>query len=113
LEINMEKETCQICGKMAVWFYMPGYDGKKDDHPYYCDECVPRGCSCNHQSIRDEDYHPPGGIKPTPEDGPIKWIDEHTWTNVDEQGREYPCCEYDYDKDGFEKYDDDTNIDTP
>ena len=106
------KEICSKCNKkMAVWYYMPGYDG--ESKPYYCDECVPRGCSCNHQSIRDEDYSPPGGIKPTPEDGPIKWIDEHTWTNVDEQGREYPCCEYDYDKDGFEKYDDDTNIDTP
>ena len=98
----MEKEICSICNeKMAVWYYMPGYDGES---PYYCDDCVPRGCSCNHYSIRDEDYFPPGGVKPTLEDGQIKWIDDHTWASVDSQEREYPCCEYDYDENGFEYY---------
>jgi hypothetical protein len=100
----MGKELCD-CGKMAVWFYMPGYEGKKDEQPYYCEECVPRGCSCNHYSTRGDDYSPPGedGIYPTESDQPVKWLDDHTWTSVDEQGREYPCCEYDYDEKGFDK----------
>lgn len=42
---------------------------------YYCEGCVPRGCSC---MLRDDG---------TPE--------------LDEQGREFPCVEYDYNEKGF------------
>jgi len=36
----MSKIKCVKCGKMAIWLYMPsGGNG-------YCDECVPRGCTC-------------------------------------------------------------------
>ena len=29
------------CGKLATWYYMPS------EHNWvYCDNCVPRGCSC-------------------------------------------------------------------
>lgn len=99
----MEFEKCK-CGKLAVYWYAPGYEGKKDEESYFCEDCVSRGCSCNNYSTRDEDYAPPGGISPNEKDGEVKWIDEHTWTHVDEQGREYPCCEYWYDKEGFEIY---------
>jgi len=98
----MKKKHLCDCGKLAVWWYMPGYD--EGENSFICDDCVHRGCSCNHYSIRSDDWHPPieGGIQPTPEDGTIKWLDEYNWTSVDEQGREYPCCEYDYSKTGYD-----------
>lgn len=81
----MRKTFSCACGKMAVWAYAPA--GSED---YCCDECVPRGCSCNvrlksgkievyneltEQVInRDDDYE----------------------TMKDEKGRELPCCEWDY-----------------
>lgn len=89
-------EKCD-CGKMAMWVYAPGFSSGAS--PYFCDDCVPRGCSCNHHYIKEEEYDD----TPTEEDAPIKWIKEgEIWCHVDEQGREYPCCEYDYDEDGFE-----------
>lgn len=98
------KDLCD-CGKVAVWCYMPGHG---EGNPNYCDDCVRRGCECNHYSTKADDYYPPGdvdavGIHPTEEDEPIKWIDEHTWTKLDEKGREYPCCEYMYSEDGWDK----------
>jgi len=101
---TLGKELCD-CGNVAVWCYMPGYSG--GGNPYHCDECVPRGCECNHYSTRAEDYFPPGdvnveGITPDPEDEPVLWLNEHTWTHLDERGREYPCCEYMYSEDGWE-----------
>jgi hypothetical protein len=55
------------CGKKGTWLYMPSYEGPQRND-YYCDDCVPRGCSCN----AEED-----GIQP-----------------LDDLGREYPCCEF-------------------
>ena len=40
--MNMIKRNyipCTVCGKKAIWSYMPSSDN-------YCDKCVPRGCSC-------------------------------------------------------------------
>ena len=62
------KENCKI---IAVWYYMPG-----KDEIYYCDNHVPRGCSCN---VDPDSYQ----------------------ENTDALGRLFPCCEYDYDLDGF------------
>ena len=91
----MLKELCD-CGKVAVWCYMPGYSSGSS--PYSCDDCVGRGCSCNHRYINEQD---------TPEGEEGKdWIwveDGGVWTHVDEKGREYPCAEYDYDPDGYER----------
>jgi hypothetical protein len=37
-------------------------------------------------------------------DYPIKWIEDgKVWCHVNEQGREYPCVEFLYDEDGFDK----------
>lgn len=58
-------EACD-CGAPGVWFYMPMSDQPK---PYYCEEHVPRGCSCN--------IDPDTGVEDT-----------------DELGRLLPCCEY-------------------
>lgn len=68
----ISKYKCHSCKEIAVWDYMPsGVD------LYYCDDCVPRGCSCQ-----------------TDDDGnDLK----------DDLGRLLPCCEYDYNIDGWEK----------
>lgn len=65
------------CGKLAVWDYAPS-----DAVAYYCEDCVPRGCSCNYD-------------------------DETDTMETDDQGRELPCCEYFYNEKGHESYDDD------
>ena len=43
------REVCD-CGKIAVWDYMPGYFG--GGNSYSCDDCVHRGCSCNHRYVK-------------------------------------------------------------
>ena len=90
------------CGKKAVWIYMPC----SNEHPFFCYDCVPRGCSCNHRYIDINAYQPPLDKPelPTENDYPIKWIEENKiWCHVDEKGREYPCCEFEYDEEGFEE----------
>lgn len=77
------KIKCLKCGQLATWFYMPA---DSSDHAY-CDKCVPRGCSCNEYPI-DDNYEN---------------LDPNNWTeDLDEQGRELPCCEYWYDENGWE-----------
>ena len=77
------KERCN-CGKMAVWLYMPSGGGNS---PYYCDNCVPRGCSCQ--------------LKP--KDGNWENSNEDNWVQpLDGKGRKFPCCEFDYSEEGFE-----------
>lgn len=88
------KELCN-CGALAIWCYAPGYSSGAN--PHFCNECVPRGCECNHRSLL-EDYD----NSPTDDDAPYIWISEKTWTRIDSEGRQYPCCEYDYDEDGWE-----------
>lgn len=70
------KKLCQ-CGKIATWEYMPG-----SDHYCFCDNCVPRGCSCMLDFETDE---------------PL----------LDSKGRELPCCEYDYNEFGVDEFDED------
>ena len=107
LKINFNpnnKEICD-CGKMAEWCYMPGYSS--GESPYSCDDCVTSvdydGCSCNWHYLK---YEQPKGIEGkdfrfiisediTKEDG--------IWIHLDEKGRPYPCAEYSYDKEGFDK----------
>ena len=70
----MPLPLCYKCNeKLAVWHYMP-MTTRKDI--YFCDDCVPRGCSCNI---------------------PINSSEEER----DEQGRLLPCCEYWYDDRGI------------
>jgi len=100
----MNKEICGICNKsMATWWYAPGYgDGSS---PYSCDDCVHRGCECNHKHADVNAYWPPmeEPYLPTEEDLPYKWIEEDkVWTHVDDKGREYPCSEYFHEIDGFD-----------
>lgn len=71
------------CGKLATWYYMP------DEHEWACcDNCVPRGCTCN-------DY---------PVDGNYENSDPKNWKQeLDEEGREFPCCEWWYNKEGWDE----------
>jgi len=60
------------CGKTATWIYMPG-------DLVACDDCVPRGCSCQ-QEPKDGDWD---------NDDPDNWFDP-----IDDQGRKIPCIEW-------------------
>lgn len=92
----MTKEFCD-CRNLAVWVYMPGFSS--GDRPYFCEECVPRGCDCNLYHFEDDDTGPQGK-----EDVDFRWIDKDVcWVHLDEKGREYPCSEFDWDPDGFER----------
>lgn len=82
---------------------MPSWLG----YPYYCEDCVPRGCFCNNEY--EEEYD--GKITTIQEiiamveeqGGKWKWKDKGksiSW--IDEQGRELPCIEFLYRKDGWE-----------
>ena len=100
----MSKELCD-CGKVAVWDYSPGYSG--GGNSYSCDDCVPRGCECNHNYVDVNAYHPALNHPNLPEgkEGKDqKWTDDEktNWCHIDDKGREYPCMEYWYDEDGWE-----------
>ena len=105
------KETCD-CGKVATWLYMPGYgDGS---NPFSCDDCVPRGCDCNHHYVSVDAYHPPLDKPDLPNPDEVegvdwKWLEkDKVWCYLDpDNGLEYPCCEYEHDYEGFEKDEED------
>jgi len=65
------KRLCDKCKNLAVWFYAPS----KDDTGYYCEDHVPRGCSC--------------------------MLNDDGTMSTDPEGREQPCVEYDYNEKGF------------
>lgn len=62
---------CLKCPKPAVWNYSPSPGNR-----YFCDDHVPRGCSCN-------------------------WDEATQKEDTDEQGRLLPYCEFDYNEKGF------------
>jgi len=104
----MKKFLCD-CGKLATWAYGPGH---ANEHPYYCDDCVPRGCSCNREYTPDskEGLLNGFGYYPTA-DEKFKWLKENIcWTPVDDKGREFPCIEYCENTDGFEASDDEIKL---
>ena len=70
---DIRQETCKYCNiKPATWIYGP-------DGWLACDDCVPRGCGCN-QYPKDDNWD---------NADPNNWVDD-----VDEQGRNFPCCEW-------------------
>lgn len=97
------KELCE-CGKIATWVYMPGFPN--GDSPFFCDDCVHRGCQCNHRYVDVNAYNPPLDEPELPdgvENVDWKWIETNKiWEYIDEMGREWPCVEYDYDEKGFD-----------
>jgi hypothetical protein len=91
----MIREHCS-CGNIAVWVYLPGFSS--GDNPYFCDDCVNRGCMCNYRFIDEEEL--PNGD----EGKDWIWVEvDVAWVFLDEKQREYPCMEFDYEPDGFER----------
>lgn len=93
-----ELEICS-CGKNATWLYMPS----SDNYPYYCDEHVPRGCSCNDTLLEFEpdiiDFYIEKGLKFRLEDRMIQgehseYLSHKFVIRLDDEGRELPCCEF-------------------
>jgi hypothetical protein len=85
------KFKCVLCGKIPKkgWYYMPS---TKDncDH-FYCDDCVPRGCSCNWDLNEGIDY------------GSEAATDSKNYHEIlDEKHRPLPCCEYSFVDNEFE-----------
>lgn len=76
---------CQVCGAQAVWELAPA-----DSFGEFCDEHVPRGCSCNviYRGPDEEPRYDEQGL-------PIQEQER------DERGRLLPCCEYDFYPEGF------------
>ena len=72
---------------MARWYYTPSSDSWSEEERYFCDNCIKRGCSCNLVFYEESD--------------PLYFSGEE---ERDEQGRLFPCCEYDYSISGFEDY---------
>lgn len=102
----MNKNLCD-CGKVAQWCYMPS------PSYYICDECLYSseyaGCSCNWYHTDVNAYTPPIDNPDIPEGiegSDWKWVNEKKdcWEYVDKKGRPYPCCEFEYNEDGWEEY---------
>ncbi len=97
------KEKCN-CGLVATWCYMPASNSM--DNPYFCDNHVPRGCSCNREYVpRDDDSEKelgyPGENPPTGNEW--KWVEKDvSWEYTDNKGRSLPCCEFWYEQNGWD-----------
>lgn len=83
---------CSMCDNDAKWYYMPHTNGRR----YYCDNHVPRGCSCNKYSIH-EFGEPETSQK-------FYWCnkEETIYEYLDDNNLPYPCCEFDYEENGQE-----------
>ncbi len=102
------KFKCESCDKAnAEWCYMPkAY--------YLCDDCIIpnepdyKGCSCNWHYIDVDAYSPTLEKPDLPEEGKEgeywKWVEKDVcWQNIDEKGRPFPCCEYEYSENGWDE----------
>jgi len=88
----MYKWKCISCGHIPQkgWHYVPA-TGDKIDY-FYCDNCVPRGCSC-----QDE-------LKDGIDDLSDAALDPNNYVSrLDEEGRKLPCIEYWFDKNEWEE----------
>lgn len=78
---NQNKELCD-CNEIATWCYMPSSSYKIN--PYYCEDCVPRGCDCNEYKIERET---PEGE----ENKDWKWVDKNrTCSSYRRAGKRIP-----------------------
>lgn len=82
------------CGKLATWIYMPS-----DNDWACCDDCVPRGCTCNINLKENLTFN-------TEEEYNILCSNpDNLIEDLDERGRKYPCCEWWYNEEGWDKDD--------
>ena len=83
---------CMKCPKPAQWEHAPA--GSKGE---YCEDCVPRGCSCN---VIDRNLRAETIIDPPDANGvQLVWTDYggiEPEQYRDERGRLLPCCDYDF-----------------
>ena len=112
-------EHCS-CGKLATWIYMPGF--ANDNSPFFCDDCVVTKdegpCSCNFKHITsftdDELKELKEGldykfvvkedlIKLNPNAEVLNFVEGALIYYLNDNGRPYPCAEYEYNEEGFEK----------
>lgn len=104
----MKKFLCR-CGKLATWDYMPS--STNPEYNYYCEDCVPRGCSCHEEyTVNSPQAHENGyGENPPTDHNDWKWVEKDVcWAFTDDQGRELPCIEFSHNPDGYEVGDDET-----
>lgn len=98
-----DKGKKQLCGcskkNIATYAYLPGFID--NSNPYFCEDCISDvdsiPCSCNYHYTK---YQKPEGI----ENIDWRWISskKDIFINLDERGRPYPCCEYDYSENGYD-----------
>lgn len=84
------KFKCLKCGKIPKrgWYYMP--DTQDSIDYFYCDNCVPRGCSCNMELNEGISYNSKEATDPN-----------NYHALLDKKNRELPCCEYFFVKNDF------------
>lgn len=94
----IDSHPCCKCGAPTKWVYGPSNERELKDN-FFCDDCVPRGCSCNvvyHLFDEDEKYE---DLEPELDDNglPIPYLDTDgsPMQHKDAQGRKLPCIEYD------------------
>lgn len=110
--MKYRKKKCCQCGKMATWYYVPG----RSVGNFYCDDCVPRGCTCNIRNLKYESTCTWEGINPIvyysekdlcDGDGYPKHCtlerkeDSVAFEILDDDGRRFPCVEYEFNGNGF------------
>jgi hypothetical protein len=111
------KELCGHCkkfasGKIATWYYMPSTE-YADESPFYCDDCVPRGCECQiKRTFAEHDeqrfYVEFDEMMEAFKDGkPHPLMDRHC---KDDEGKLLPCIEFEYNEFGFEEGTDGVDI---
>lgn len=105
---------CSCCNKPAVWMYAPASTGRV----FYCNDCVPRGCSCNVDTVTGlsrfdmtrkhafwskedyEKYHATDELMQHA--SPTKQEDSFYVEVLDDEGRRNPCCEFWWSEGGYE-----------
>lgn len=107
----MNKVKCCECNKIAVWSYMP-HCNEKTLEGFYCDDCVPRGCTCNVYALEEFDITDKKCNIGFYDKNESHFNDENMYNEkqdtsfyfeyLDEKGRRFPCCEYDYCEDGYD-----------
>lgn len=78
--ISEDKANQCKCGQKAVWIYMP-------DSTVACDDCVPRGCSCQ-EKLKD-------GVEPIFENDILINAESDFEPTLDDDGKMLPCVEWD------------------
>ena len=79
----MFKYKCLKCGVVPkTGWWLASETSDKLDH-FYCDECVPRGCSCNQELKEGIDWESEEAKDPN-----------NYFEKLDDKGRKWPCCEY-------------------